>query len=162
MLPFFALSRALVTFTAQNYGAGKNERLRQGLFQTCLLSLGIGVFMAVFNWFTAGPISSLFIKDNLEAVALAKQYLFFTGFTVFILGIMLTFRSFLQGIGMRRAPTLCAIMETAMSILAVIVLIPKLGFLGVCLVNPLSWLASGITIYIAYEVYRRKLIKNVI
>jgi O-antigen/teichoic acid export membrane protein len=58
---------------------------------------------------------------------------------------------------MRRAPIICGVMETAMSILAAFVLIPRLGFTGVCLVNPLSWLASGIPLYIAFAArYYRK------
>jgi hypothetical protein len=46
-------------------------------------------------------------------------------------------------------------METAMSILAAFVLIPRLGFTGVCLVNPLSWLASGIPLYIAFGIKKK-------
>jgi O-antigen/teichoic acid export membrane protein len=46
-------------------------------------------------------------------------------------------------------------METVMSVLAAFVLIPRLGFIGVCLVNPLSWLASGIPLYIAFGILYR-------
>jgi putative MATE family efflux protein len=158
MMPLFALSRAMTTYTAQNYGAGKMDRVYKGIFQACLISLGLGVFMATVNIFTGAPIATLFLKDSAEAIALAHKYILFTGYTVFILGIMLVFRSSLEGLGMRRAPILCGVMETAMSILAAFVLIPRLGFTGVCLVNPLSWLASGIPLYIAFAAryYRKK------
>jgi len=158
MMPLFAVSRAVTTYTAQNYGAGKMDRVYKGLFQACLISLGLGVFMATVNQFTGEPIATLFLKDSPEAVALAHRYILYTGYTVFILGIMLVFRSTLQGLGMRRAPILCSVMETAMSILAAFVLIPRIGFTGVCLVNPLSWLASGIPLYIAFGVWRRTLL----
>jgi Na+-driven multidrug efflux pump len=150
MLPLFTVSRAVATYTAQNYGAKRMDRVYQGIFQACLISLGLGVFMAVLNQFTGGPIVSLFLKDSPEAVALARQYVLFTGYTVFILGIMLVFRSTLQGLGKKSAPILCGVMETVMSILAAFVLIPRFGFIGVCLVNPLSWLASGIPLYVAF------------
>jgi Na+-driven multidrug efflux pump len=157
MMPLFALSRAMSTYTAQNYGAGKMDRVYKGIFQACLLSLGLGVFMATVNIFTGAPIAALFLKDSAEAIALAHTYILFTGYTVFILGIMLVFRSSLEGLGMRRAPIICGLMETAMSVLAAFVLIPRLGFTGVCLVNPLSWLASGIPLYIAFAIrYYRK------
>ena len=155
MMPVFAVSRAVTTFAAQNYGAGKMDRVRKGLFQACLISLSLGVFMAVLNQFTGAPIVSLFLKDSPQAVALAERYILITGYTVFILGIMLVFRSTLQGLGMRRAPILCGVMETVMSILAAFVLIPRFGFTGVCLVNPLSWLASGIPLYIAWYMKQR-------
>jgi putative MATE family efflux protein len=156
MMPLFALSRAMTTYTAQNYGAGKMDRVYKGMFQACLISLGLSVFMAVMNLFTGAPIAALFLKDSAEAAALAHRYILYTGYTVFILGIMLVFRSSLQGLGMRRAPILCGIMETAMSILAAFVLIPRLGFTGVCLVNPLSWLASGIPLYIAFYILKKR------
>ena len=156
MMPVFALSHAMTTYVAQNYGAKKMDRVYQGIFHACLIALGLGVFMAAMNQFIGTPIAALFLKDNTEAVALARQYILFTGYTVFILGIMLVFRSSLQGLGMRRAPILCGVMETVMSIFAAFVLIPRLGFIGVCLVNPLSWLASGIPLYLAFGMLRRR------
>ena len=160
MVPLFALSRAVTTYTAQNYGAGKMDRVYKGLFQSCLIALGLGIFMAVLNQFTGRPIVSLFLPGNTEALALASRYILITGYTVFLLGIMLVFRSTLQGLGKKSAPIICSIMETVMSIFAAFVLIPLLGFLGVCLVNPLSWLASGIPLYIAFGVLKKKLQNN--
>jgi len=160
MMPLFAVSRAMTTYTAQNYGAGKMDRVNKGIFHACLISLGLGVFMATVNQFTGSPIAALFLKDSPEAVALAHRYILYTGYTVFILGIMLVFRSSLQGLGMRRAPLLCGVMETVMSILAAFVLIPRMGFTGICLVNPLSWLASGIPLYIAFGVRRKALLNT--
>jgi Na+-driven multidrug efflux pump len=157
MMPLFAVSGAMTTYTAQNYGAGKIDRINKGLFQACLISLGLGVFMAALNLFTGRPIVSLILKDSPEAIAMATQFILITGYTVFILGIMLTFRSTLQGLGKKSSPILCSIMETVMSILAAFVLIPRLGFIGVCLVNPLSWLASGIPLYIAFAALKSKL-----
>jgi len=72
---------------------------------------------------------------------------------------MLVFRSALQGLGRKSAPIFCSVMETAMSVFAAFVLIPLLGFLGVCLVNPLSWLASGIPLYIAFALIKSKIVK---
>jgi hypothetical protein len=48
-------------------------------------------------------------------------------------------------------------METVVSILAAFVLIPRLGFTGVCLVNPLSWLASFFPAFIGFLLVEKKL-----
>jgi len=162
MMPLFSLSRAITTYTAQNFGAKKMDRVYSGIFQACLINIGLSVFMALLNQFAGESIASIFLKDSPEAISLARQYLLFTGYTVFILGVMLVFRSALQGLGMKTAPTLCGVMETVMSILAAFILIPRLGFIGVCLVNPLSWLASGIPLYIAFGILRKRLGKEVI
>ena len=156
MMPVFTVAGALTTYTAQNYGAGKMDRVNKGIFQTCFISLGLGVFMAALNHFTGARIVSLFLKDNTEAIALAARYILITGYTVFLLGLMLVFRSALGGLGQKTPLILCGIMETVMSIFAAFVLIPRLGFVGVCLVNPLSWLVSGIPVYIAFAILQRK------
>ncbi|MDR0463941.1 MAG: MATE family efflux transporter [Treponema sp.] len=156
MMPVFALSRAVTTYTAQNYGAGKMDRVYSGLRQSCFIALFLGIFMAALNQFTGRPIVSLFLLNNADALDQAALYILITGYTVFLLGIMLVFRSTLQGLGKKSAPILCSIMETAMSIFAAFALIPALGFLGVCLVNPLSWLASGIPLFIAFALFKRQ------
>jgi len=160
MMPLFAVSRAMTTYTAQNYGAGKIDRVNKGIFQACLISLGLGVVTAIVNRFTGAPVAALFLKDSPEAAALAGRYILYTGYSVFILGIMLVFRGGMQGLGMRRAPLICGVAETAMSVLAAFVLIPRTGFTGVCLVNPLSWLASGIPLYIAFGTRKKTLSKT--
>lgn len=155
MMPFFAIARAITTYTAQNYGAKKMDRVYRGIRQSCLIVIILGIFMALLNLFAGNQFAGLFLKGNAEALAMARRYIQYTGNTVFILGIMLVFRSGLQGLGRKRAPVLCGVMETAMSILSALVLIPAYGFTGICLVNPLSWFASGIPLYIAFAVFVR-------
>jgi len=156
MMPFFALSRSVTTYTAQNFGANRMDRVNKGLAQSCLICLAGGIFTAILNRTAGGFFASLFIRDSAEGIALAHQYIVFSGYTVTILGLMLIFRSALQGLGARFAPILCSIMETVVSILAAFVLIPRLGFTGVCLVNPLSWLASFFPAFIGYLLVGKK------
>ncbi|MDR1655682.1 MAG: MATE family efflux transporter [Treponema sp.] len=155
MMPFFALARAMTTYTAQNYGAKKMDRVYRGIRQSCLIVIILGIFIALLNRFAGNQFAGLFLRGNAEALAMARRYIHYTGYTVFILGIMLVFRSSLQGLGRKRAPVLCGIMETAMSILSALALIPAYGFTGICLVNPLSWFASGIPLYIAFALFVR-------
>jgi putative MATE family efflux protein len=156
MMPFFAVSRAVTTYTAQNYGAGRMDRVNRGIFQTCFLCLGGGLCMALLNRAGGRFFASLFIKDSAEGIALAYRYIIFSGYTVTILGFMLTFRSSLQGLGTRFAPVMSGVMETVMSVLAAFFLIPSLGFLGVCLVNPLSWLAAFFPVFAGFMAVRKR------
>jgi putative MATE family efflux protein len=152
MLPLFSVSRGVITFTAQNYGAGKMDRVGVGLRQACLISLGCSALMAAVNFPLGGAMASIFLKGagEGEAAALAWQFTRYVGATVWLLGIMLNFRGAMQGLGDPVSPTVCSVLETAMSVITAFLFIPSLGFTGVCLANPLSWLASGIPVYIAY------------
>jgi putative MATE family efflux protein len=156
MLPLFSISYAVTTFTAQNYGAQKIKRVYQGILGICSISVAISVAMGVINFFFGANLAGLFLGDNPEALSLAHLYLKYIGASLFLLGIMLNFRSVMQGLGRKRSPTLCSVLETVMSVLTAFVLIPRLGFIGVCLANPLSWLASGIPLYIAFALFARK------
>jgi putative MATE family efflux protein len=153
MMPMFCISRALTTYTAQNYGAGKVKRIYRGLRHACLITTGIGALMAFINGMFGRQIAALFLGGEEEAVTMAYVFLRYIGATVFILGIMLNFRTAMQGLGKSISPVLCSVLETLMSMAAAFILIPHWGFTGVCLANPLSWLVSGIPLYAAFAVF---------
>ena len=156
IIPVFSISRAMAIYTAQNYGAGKLDRVYKGLRQICLIGLGLGFFVGVLNLFGGVPIVSILLQGNAEAVSLARQYIIFNGSTVFVLALMLAFRSTLQGLGMKYPPLICGGAETLMCVLAAFVLIPRFGFTGVSLASPLAWMASLIPLCIAFGVFRAK------
>jgi putative MATE family efflux protein len=156
MLPLFALSMSVSVYTAQNYGAGKIRRIYAGIRQACLVSLGFCALMALVNFSWGRQLSRLFLKNAPEAVSLSFRYIRFIGAALSFLGLMLIFRSVLQALGKNISPTLCSVLETAMSIVTAFLLVPGLGFTGICLANPLSWIASGIPLYIAFALFVRK------
>jgi putative MATE family efflux protein len=155
MLPLFALSRATATFTAQNYGAGRMERIYRGLRQACFISLGISLLMALVNFFAGSLLTGLFLKDAPEAAAMSWKYLKFIGASLCFLGLMLIFRGCMQALGRSVSPTVCSVLETAMSTVTAFLLVPSLGFTGICLANPLSWFTSGLPLYIALLLFAR-------
>jgi putative MATE family efflux protein len=153
MLPLFTISTAIATYTAQNYGARNMARIYQGIRHACFISVLFSVIMGGVNFLWGDKLAALFIKDAPEALTMAHLYLKYIGATVFLLGIMLIFRSVMQGIGRSASPTLCSALETVMSFVTAFLLIPRMGFTGVCLANPLSWFASGIPVYIAFIMF---------
>jgi Na+-driven multidrug efflux pump len=156
MLPLFALSMAIATYTAQNYGAARIKRIYQGIRHACFISLMFSAVMFLVNFLFGPRLAGLFLKDAPEVVALSAQYLRYIGATLSFLALMLIFRSALQAFGKRIAPTICSVLETVMSVATAFVFIPLWGFTGVCLANPLSWIASGIPLYIAFALFVRE------
>jgi putative MATE family efflux protein len=156
MLPLFALSMSVSVFTAQNYGAGKIKRIYRGLRQASLISLAFCALMALINFSSGSLLPSLFLKDSPAAAALAVRYIRYIGAALSFLALMLIFRSGMQGMGKNISPTLCSVLETVMSVVTAFLLVPRFGFTGICLANPLSWIASGIPLYIAFAVFVRR------
>ncbi len=79
-LPFNALQTTLATYTGQNIGAGKLDRVKQGVRQTVLISLVLTMMISSLVWIFSGEIISLFgLSDraagycvsHLRAVALS-------------------------------------------------------------------------------------------
>jgi putative MATE family efflux protein len=157
MLPLFAVSMSVSVFTAQNYGAGKTKRIYAGIRQASMISIGFCVLMALVNFSSGSLLPSLFLKNSPEAVALAMRYIRYIGSALSFLALMLIFRSAMQGMGKNISPTICSILETVMSVVTAVLLVPRFGFTGICMANPLSWIASGIPLYIAFGIQRSRI-----
>ena len=67
-LPCNAFQTTLATYTGQNIGAGKPERVKKGAYQTVLMSFLMTVCISVIVWFLTDKIITLFKLGELSAV----------------------------------------------------------------------------------------------
>lgn len=67
-LPFNAFQTTLATYTGQNIGAGKLDRVKRGTRQTMLISLGMTVMISAMVWLFAENIITLFGLSDQAAV----------------------------------------------------------------------------------------------
>lgn len=71
-LPFNALQTTMATFTGQNIGAGKPDRVKKGARQTVFISFLMTVMISSLVWFFAENIISLFgLSDQAAAYCLS-------------------------------------------------------------------------------------------
>ncbi|PCJ46966.1 MAG: MATE family efflux transporter [Moraxellaceae bacterium] len=72
MVVFMALSSAITPFIGQNYGAGKQDRIKQSLKIALSFSICWGLFIALILLVAAKPIAQLFNNDStvIEVTAL--------------------------------------------------------------------------------------------
>ncbi len=156
--PMMSFGITMATYVAQNYGANKIERIRIGIKQCSIISVGFSIIIGVFNILAGHWMIRLFVGNNQpKVVSLAQVYLNINGAMYFILALLFIYRYTLQGLGQSFAPTLAGIMELCMRTFAAIILSKYLGFAGVALANPLAWIGSCIPLGIAYYFTRKKL-----
>ena len=75
-LPVQDFGNAFSTFIAQNYGAGKTDRLRQGLRQATLVSIGFSCVIAACVVLFAGPLMRIFVQaEETAVIATGIRYL---------------------------------------------------------------------------------------
>ncbi len=150
--PLFSLGVAVATFTAQNYGARRFSRIgecaRKCTVVTVLMSFaGCLLMFLIGRWLLA-----LFgIGSNEpDVVREAMQYLRITSLTYFLLGILFVFRNVLQGMGKNTMPMASAAAEVVVRIGTTLSIGSWWGFLGICLVNPLTWVGGVSMLLIGY------------
>jgi putative MATE family efflux protein len=153
--PMASFGLALATYTAQNYGARAYARIRRGVFQTCLMSVGFSVAIAMINILFGPTLVRLFVGQGEEhVVELAQTYLVLNGVLYFVLGLLFAIRNTLQGLGRTFIPTLSGVMELATRVVAALVLAAHFGFAGVALAGPLAWIAATIPLWLSYRKQR--------
>lgn len=153
-----ALAAAVATYTAQNFGAGKMSRIREGARASVLIAFIISIFCAIFILTCGEFVVGLFMDvKNEEVIRLAMQYLHIIIIFFFFLGLLLIYRNILQGMGSVIAPLFSGIAELIMRAVAAFKLGEILGYTGICLAAPAAWISAAIVLYIGYKI---SLIKN--
>lgn len=139
-LPQTSLSSALTTLVSQNYGAGKYDRCRQSWRLEILFALGTSALMILAaNLFGPMLLRAISGSDNPAVLHDGMLYLRCQTAGFPILSILLGTRMYLQGVGSKIIPIASSIIELIGKVLFTFLIIPAMGFLGVCLVEPLLW-----------------------
>lgn len=160
-MPLNSFGAAMATYAAQNYGAGKIDRIRKGVFQCILMSVGTSIVMGFLNFFFGGTLASFFVgAGETEVLGYAKTFLSVNGVLYWVLALLFLYRFTLQGLGNSSVPTIAGIMELIMRAMGGLFLVDMLGFTGAALSNPLAWIGACIPLTIAYYHEIKKLEKN--
>lgn len=156
--PFSSFGMTMATFAAQNYGAGQNARIRQGVRQCAAMSLTYGAAVMTLNFLAGGRLAGLFVGNEPLVIAAAHQYLQITCLFYPLLSLLFILRYTLQGLGQGIVPTVAGLMELIMRAVGVTVLAGPFGFAGICVAYALAWPGSLTPLLIAYLRTMRSLV----
>ena len=157
IMPLMSFGLAMATYTGQNFGAGRMDRIRQGVRQASALSLAYAAAAAALCIFAGAPLVRIFVGAGQERVVeLGREFLFVQAVMYWALALLFIIRNTLQGLGKSMTPTIAGVMELVMRAFAALALAPSLGFLGVCLASPLAWVGSLIPLSVAYALWTRR------
>jgi len=160
VIPLATVGIAMSTYVAQNRGAREWWRIRFGVFRTSvlavILAIGLGGAITIFGT----DIVRLFFGEGEDhVVAMAHQYLILNGSLYWVLAVLFLLRNALQGLGVTAVPTIAGFMELVARSAVGLLLIERVGFVGVCLAAPLAWLGALIPVAIAWAIHRRRLLR---
>ncbi|WP_297522022.1 MATE family efflux transporter [uncultured Clostridium sp.] len=159
MMPIIALSMSLATFVSQNKGANQGKRIRKAIFLTNIAELSLGVIVTIISLIFA-PILMRVISgsSDVELISIGSKYMMVNAAFYAVLGILLNYRNGLQGIGEKVLPLFSSVIEFIVKILFVLLVIPKLGYFGVIICEPIIWCLMLIQLAIAF--YRNSYIRE--
>lgn len=138
LVPERSISNAMMTFSAQNDGAGRKDRVRAGFQKGLLLETCYGLFISVVMFFFHSPMVSLF---STEAETLARGSEYFTVMAFFYL--LPAYTNGVQGLfrGMRhmQITLYCSILQISVRVLVTYLLIPRIGITGIAYACAAGW-----------------------
>lgn len=152
---------SISTFTAQNYGNNSYGRIKKGAKDTLKITVSLSLIVAVLAHFFSNEFMTLFVnKNELHIISLGVQYISFTSFCYFILGINFIVRFVLTGVGESSVPLGVGILEIIVRCLGTYFLVYPLGFQGMIYINPLCWGTSTLLVVCFYPYLLKKAFKN--
>jgi putative MATE family efflux protein len=163
---------ASTTFTGQNFGAKKPERIKKSIYYAVLQAFIVGFFGGLILLSFGEPLAKLYIDSNdpnREAVlAAAMELMTFMLSCYFLCGIMDTLSGALRGLGYSMIPMIVSI--GAICILRAIwvfFVFPTEQFhslIGIYTIYPISWslgiLFNSLALFIIYPKIKKRMISE--
>lgn len=160
-LPEQSISHGITTFIAQNRGAQKYDRLREGfhtglklefLYWICICSVVLLIRKPLVGLFVAG-------EGAREIVSLGCQYLGTMAFFYIFPGFTNGFQGFYRGMGMMKMTLLGTFIQTSLRVIATLILVPKVGIYGVSFACAVGWSVMLLVEIPYYFVMRKRMEK---
>ncbi len=157
MCPLDGLGMAMATYSGQNYGAGKPDRIWMGIKSAILMMVIYSVAIAIVMWGLADKFALLFISpDETEIMKDTVLFLHINTSCFILLGLLSILRYSIQGAGYTCLSMFSGVSEMIARVLVSLILVPELKFWGVCLGDPTAWLFANLFLVPAFiYVYRR-------
>lgn len=153
-MPLQDFGNAFSTFIAQNYGAKKEKRIKQGIYSAATSMLAFSLTVSALVVCFAKPLLLLFIKSEETAVlAVGMSYLRTVGFFYFGIGTLFMLYGLYRAInrpGMSLVLTIISL-GTRVALAYLLSPIPAIGVNGIWWAIPIGWFladAMGIICYI--------------
>ena len=152
MLPVSAIASSLTTFTSQNLGANRPQRIQRGIYLGCMVAIIWTIFIAITLFFASPALNEL-ISGSTDPALISNASLYNRISSTFypVLAVLLVLRNSLQGLGQKITPLISSFIELFGKVLFVLFIIPSTGYMGVIFCEPLIWVPMTIQLYYSYK-----------
>lgn len=159
--PYDAMGAAVSTYTGQNLGAGKPDRIHRGVIDCAILGTvwAAVAFLALYFW--GEPLTVLFLDTTdtaaiAQLLPLAREFIIVTAAFFVLLLLVNLLRFTIQSLGFSNLAVAAGVMEMLARGLASICFVPLIGFHAVCLAAPAAWIMADAFLLPAYVLCMKK------
>ncbi len=153
LAPGDSLAASITTFTAQNLGGGKQQRIPKGLKCMFLMAELYTVTVTILVLLGRTPLLGIFLKpEETEALRQGLSYLVPMAIFYFLSGINNTWQGYYRGLGRLKITLMATLVQMPVRVLLSYLLFDSCGIQAVAIGTAVGWVCMA-----AYEftVYRR-------
>ena len=148
-LPVTVLGSTMATYSGQNSGAGKYDRITSGLKAALLLGCGWAVMVMIMAYtiatYLVGFIAS---TDSAEILYWGTTYLRVDMLFEMVCVWIVILRNTMQGVGDYKTPIFSSFLELACKIVFTAVFVRYFGYWGVIWTEPVTWIIMVIPLIV--------------
>ena len=151
-----AMMTAISNYVAQNFGAGRWDRIRQGVRACLIQTEAFNLIMCIGILLLRHPIVRMFLSDpTKEIYHYSDMYLTIVAPFYFVLGLLAVYRTSIQSMQNGKAPFAACMIELVMRIAATVGLSGIIGYTSVCIASPMAWIgACALLIPVYYKMMK--------
>lgn len=145
------ISNGISSYTAQNIGAGKHERIPQG-FKAGFVFTAICVvpFLVCYIGFSDFMIELFFSEPSEEALKIGTSFIRAAAPFYIVLGVKLLADGVLKGAGAMRSFMAATFSDLLLRVALSYILVPKMGFDGFLWAWPIGWSLAAVMSFCFY------------
>lgn len=151
---YVAMGTTMATYCAQNIGAGKIKRIRQGFKSITIMGSIYSVVVAAIIMTVGKYMTYLFLSGDLtEIMHSVDIYLKCVGTFFIPLTVVNVYRNGIQGMGYGLLPMMAGVAELVGRGVVAMIAAGQKSYFGACMASPAAWiLASALLIVMYYYV----------
>ncbi len=163
IVPMAAMGNVISSYTAQNLGAGRKDRVVEGYHTGYRIVFAFAVILCVILELFYRPLIELFLGDEGTGMAVSTgvSYLRFLGWFFVLIGLKMITDGLLRGAGDMKMFTVANLVNLSIRVVLAVTLAPRIGIEMVWYAVPIGWLANYLISFAEYRTGKWKRIRNV-
>lgn len=157
--PMSGIATAVSTFVGQNWGARQPARIRQAMRKAIWMELAWCAFIGTVIFAFGEELVRLTTGSTTPAVLSNAVMGLRCNVSCYpFLGILFCLRTSMQAMGRKTAPIISSVVELVIKMAFAHWVIPRLGYFGTCITEPIAWIVMMSFLAAVYLGQREKLL----